>query len=108
MSEPSPTAPSGSARSGGAHVAETPSFWSRVLPQTILGLASLLFFMSIAAAFSGAALFAYYRFELDETRQRVVEVESKIAEQVDAGKQIIEIETEEATAEIDALLDELE
>ena len=69
MSEPSPTAPSGSARSGGAHVAEAPSFWKRVLPQTILGLASLLFFMSIAAAFSGAALFAYYRFELDENGQ---------------------------------------
>lgn len=87
---------------------DAPTFWQRILPDTILGLASLLFFMSIAAAFSGAALFAYYRFELDETRQRVVEVESAIADQVEAGKQILEQDTAEATAEIDALLDELE
>lgn len=85
-----------------------PSFWRRILPKSILGLASLLFFMSISAAFSGAALFAYYRFELDETRQRVVEVESSIADQVEAGQQIIDADTEEATAEINALLDELE
>ncbi|WP_436794579.1 S1 family peptidase [Actinospongicola halichondriae] len=84
------------------------SFWKRILPRTILGLASLLFFMSIAAAFSGAALFAYYRFELDETRQRVVEVESSIADQVEAGQQIIDADTAEATTEIEALLDELE
>lgn len=85
-----------------------PSFWRRILPKTILGLAALLFFMSISAAFSGAALFAYYRFELDETRQRVVEVESSIADQVEAGQQIIDADTEEATAEISTLLDELE
>ncbi len=84
------------------------SFWKRILPKTILGLASLLFFMSIAAAFSGAALFAYYRFELDETRQRVVEVESSIADQVEAGQQIIDADTQEAAAEINSLLDELE
>lgn len=98
MSESSENAPSTSVA----------SFWNRILPTTILGLASLLFFMSIAAAFSGAALFAYYRFELDETRQRVVEVESKIADQVESGKQIIEADTETAKGEIEALLDELE
>ncbi len=98
MSESSENAPSTSVA----------SFWNRILPTTILGLASLLFFMSIAAAFSGAALFAYYRFELDETRQRVVEVESKIADQVDSGKQIIKADTETAKGEIEALLDELE
>ncbi len=108
MSEPPATGHSEPAQYAGARHADAPSFWKRVLPQTILGLASLLFFMSIAAAFSGAALFAYYRFELDETRQRVVEVESSIADQVEAGQQIIDAETDEATAEIDALLDELE
>ena len=84
------------------------SFWQRILPETILGLASLLFFMSIAAAFSGAALFAYYRFELDDTRQRVADMESTVAEQTQAAEQIIERRTQEATAEIEALLDELE
>lgn len=83
-------------------------FWARVLPDTILGLAALLFFMSIAAAFSGAALFAYYRFELDDTRQRVADMESLINDQVEASQQVIDQRTDEATSEIETLLDELE
>lgn len=83
-------------------------FWRRILPETMLGLAALLFFMSIAAAFSGAALFAYYRFELDETQDRVADVESSIADQVESAQQIIDGDTEEARAEIESLLDELD
>lgn len=83
-------------------------FWGSVLPDTALGLATLLFFMAIAAAFSGAALFAYYRFELDETRQRVAEVEGAVADQVASGEQIIGQRTEQATSQIEALLGELE
>lgn len=108
MSDQSEKAQSEKTQYRGARAAAAPSFWKRILPKTILGLASLLFFMSISAAFSGAALFAYYRFELDETRQRVVDVESSIADQVESGQQIIEADTEEAQAEIEALLDELE
>lgn len=83
-------------------------FWQRILPETILGLASLLFFMSIAAAFSGAALFAYYRFELDDARQRIADVESRTADDVEAAGQVIDERTAEATAEIEALLEELQ
>ena len=83
-------------------------FGSRVLPRTALGLASLLFFMSVSAAFSGAALFAYYRFELDDTRQRVAELEGEIADDLDFAEQAIAERTDEATAEIDRLLGELE
>lgn len=87
---------------------DTPSFVQRFLPRTILGVASLLFFMSIAAAFSGAVLFAYYRFELDETNQRVADMESTISDQVESSEQVIDRRTDEATSEIEALLDELE
>ncbi len=87
---------------------EDAGFFQRILPQTILGLAALLFFMSIAAAFSGAALFAFYRFELDDTRQRLTTVESKVADDFEDAEQLIEEETEEAKAEIQRLLDELE
>jgi S1-C subfamily serine protease len=80
----------------------------RVVPRTALGLATLLFFMSVAAAFSGAALFAYYRFELDDTRQRVAEVEGAIADDLEAAEQLIDQRTEQATGEIEALLQELE
>ncbi len=84
------------------------SFWSRILPRSILGLASLLFFMSIAAAFSGAVLYAYYRFQLDDTRQEVADVKSSIADQVEASQQILDQKTETATKEIDDTLSELE
>ena len=87
---------------------DTEPFWNRILPDTILGLATLLFFMSISAAFSGAALFAFYRFELDDTKERIAEVESKIADDVEASEQVIEAREEEALAEIDGLLGELE
>lgn len=84
------------------------TFLQRILPRTILGTAALLFFMSIAAAFSGAALFAYYRFELDDTQERIAEVESRTADQVESAQQIIEADTETARNEIRDLLAELE
>lgn len=82
--------------------------WRRAVPRTALGLATLLFFMAVAAAFSGAALFAFYRFELDDTRERVAELEGEIADDLEFAEQAIGQRTDEATAEIDGLLDELE
>lgn len=81
---------------------------STVLPRTVLGLASLLFFMSIAAAFSGAVLFAYFRYELDDTNQRVVDVQSQIADQVESSQQILDRRTEDAVNQIEDQLSELE
>lgn len=97
----------------GEHLRETRSdpargLWRRVLPRTVLGLATLLFFMAVAAAFSGAALFAYYRFELDETRERVAQLEGEIADDLEFADQAIKQRTEESTAEIEGLLGELE
>lgn len=87
---------------------ESISFWQRILPTTILGLASLLFFMSVASAFSGAALFAYYRFELDDTRQRVAEVEGSVADDLEFAQQEIDKDKDAAVSEIEGILDELE
>lgn len=87
---------------------ENEGFWQRIMPRTILGMAALLFFMSIASALSGAALFAYYRFELDDTRQRVADVESSISDQVEASQQVIDAETKEAQDLISDQLAQLE
>ncbi|HSP03184.1 MAG TPA: hypothetical protein VLR27_06760, partial [Acidimicrobiales bacterium] len=98
----------------GEHVRDTGrttprgDFWAQVLPRTALGLASLLFFMAVSAAFSGAALFAYYRFELDDTRERVAELEGEIADDLEFAEQAIAERTDEATAEVEGLLGELE
>lgn len=89
-------------------LAEETGLFARILPKTVLGLAVLLFFMSIAAAFSGAALFAYYRYELDQTEQDVARVESGIADQVAAAGEVIDETKQSATDEIEALLSELE
>ena len=80
----------------------------QIVPRTALGLAVLLFFMAVSAAFSGAALFAYYRFELDDTRERVAQLEGEIADDLETAEQRIAQRTAEATAEIDGLLQELE
>jgi len=97
----------GERRRGGGSDADR-STWSRLLPDTALGLAVLLFFMAVAAAFSGAALFAYYRFELDDTRSRVAELEGAIADDLETAEQRLDERTEQASAEIDGLLQELE
>jgi len=83
-------------------------FWARVLPDTALGLATLLFFMAVAAAFSGAALFAYYRFELDDTRNRVADLEGAISDDLETAEQRIDERRDQATGEIEELLQELE
>lgn len=92
------------------HPVERPaaSFWTRILPQSAIGMAVLLFFMSIASAFSGAALFAYYRFELDDAKERVTQVEASIADQVTSAEQIISDDTDAAIDQIESLLGELE
>lgn len=87
---------------------DTGSFWGQILPNSILGFATLLFFMSIAAAFSGAALFAFYRFELDDTKDQLADVKSEIADDVEASEQVIDAREDEAIAEIEGLLAELE
>jgi S1-C subfamily serine protease len=80
----------------------------RILPRSALGLATLLFFMAIAAAFSGAVLFAYYTYRLGETEERVEEFESGFADAVNEAKAIIERERDAAMLQVRAQLDELE
>jgi S1-C subfamily serine protease len=89
-------------------VADERGTWNQLVPRTAMGLASLLFFMSIAAAASGGVLFAYYRFELDETKARVGEVEGAIAGQVESAQQLVDTRKDEALAQIDDQLSELE
>lgn len=80
----------------------------RILPTSILGLASLLFFMAIAAAFSGAVLFAYYQFELEDERDRITRVETAVADDLEAAKQALAVERDNALNQIDDQLAELE
>lgn len=83
-------------------------FLERILPRTALGLAGLLFLMSIAAALSGAILFAFYSVRLQDTRDEVNAIENRIADDLEAASQILEQEKQAAIDEVNAQLDELE
>ena len=59
----------------------------RLFPRTVLGLSVLLFFMGIAAAFSGAVLYAYYESRQEQTVNKVDNFVGGFSEQLDAAKQ---------------------
>lgn len=80
----------------------------RMLPKTALGLAGLIFCMSIAAAFTGAVLYAFYEYRLGETEERVDAFELRYAEQVEESLDRIADERDEAVAQVQSQLDELQ
>jgi S1-C subfamily serine protease len=44
---------------------------TRVLPRSVLGIASLILAFAVGAGFSGVVLFSYYQYKLNQTNQRV-------------------------------------
>src|SRR3546814_18291415 len=82
--------------------------WSRLVPRTALGLAGLLFFMSIASAFPRAVLYASYSYRLGQTEDRVDAFAAGFGEAVDEAVDEIESSRDEAVSQVQAQLDELE
>ncbi|CAN5557677.1 hypothetical protein BH20ACT2_BH20ACT2_23070 [soil metagenome] len=79
-----------------------------LIPRSAAVLAAMVFFMGIAAAFTGAVLFAYYENRLDDTEREVSEFVGGFEESLESAQQIIDEERDEALAEIQGQLDELE
>jgi S1-C subfamily serine protease len=88
--------------------ADEPAGWRRLIPRTALGLAGLLFCMSIASAFTGAVLYAYYEYRLGQTEDRVDEFEAGFEEAVAGAVEAIGVERDAAVGEVQSQLDELE
>ena len=78
------------------------------LPTTALGLAWMLFFMAIAAAFTGAILYAYYEYRLGKTDDKVEAFEAEFEESLDGAVQRIDEARDQALAQVDSQLDDLE
>ena len=78
------------------------------LPTTALGLAWMLFFMAIAAAFTGAILYAYYEYRLGKTDDKVEAFEAEFEESLDGAVQRIDEARDRALAQVDSQLDDLE
>lgn len=89
------------------NLATEPS-WRRFLPRTALGLAGLLFCMSVASAFTGAVLYAFYEYRLGRTEDRVDAFEAGFEDEVDAAVDRITTERDSAVSEVQTQLDELQ
>ena len=78
----------------------------RLLPTTLLGMASLVFFMGIASAFTGAVLYAYYESRLEKQEQDLQDFVDAFA--VDDARAAIQAEGDAVLAQIDDQLSELQ
>ena len=78
------------------------------MPTTALGLATMLFFMSIASAFTGAVLYAYYEYRLGQTEDSVDALEANFGERLEAAIDRIEEARDEAVGQVNTQLDDLE
>jgi S1-C subfamily serine protease len=84
------------------------SFWRRQMPKTALGIAMVLLAMSVASAFTGAVLYAYYEYRLGKTDDRVDAFEAGFGDALDEALGAIGTERDEAVAQVQTELDELE
>lgn len=82
--------------------------WERIVPKTALGLAGLLFCMSIASAFTGAVLYAFYDYRLGKTERRVDAFEANFEVKVNEALNRIDEERDSAVGSVKSQLDDLE
>lgn len=80
----------------------------RLVPKTALGLAGLVFCMGIAAAFSGAVLYAYYESRQEATTDKVETFVGGFTEQLDNARKVIKDEGDQAKEQVQNQLDELQ
>lgn len=80
----------------------------RLLPSSLLGLASLVFFMGIASAFTGAVLYAYYESKLEQQEQDLDAFISGFTDTVEGARATIQSEGDAARTQIDDQLSELQ
>jgi S1-C subfamily serine protease len=78
------------------------------LPDTVLGLAGVLFLMSVAAAFSGAVLYAYYESRQEQTTNRVETFFHDYNKSIQDARATIQAEGDHAKQDIRNQLGELQ
>lgn len=72
----------------------------RIIPRTVLGLSALILFTALGAAFSGAVLYSYYQYKLDQNEQKVTALARDTQKALAESKAIIDGETDNAKKEI--------
>ncbi|HEX9682267.1 MAG TPA: S1C family serine protease [Acidimicrobiales bacterium] len=84
------------------------SWRNRLLPRTVLGMSVLILFTALGAAFSGAVLFAYYQFRLDQNEASVTSLLDEFDGEVGAATSEIASAQEEASERIRQELEPLQ
>ena len=72
--------------------AEPRRLLQRLLPNGLLGLAALVFFMGLASAFTGAVLYAYYESRLERTEQDLEAFTAGYTDEFDAARAELQAE----------------
>ncbi|HSS10962.1 MAG TPA: serine protease [Acidimicrobiales bacterium] len=72
-----------------------------MLPRTVLGLAALILAASVGAAFSGAVLYSYYEYRLQNTNDKVNNLVGNYKKQFDNAKADLAAQVAAAKAELD-------
>ena len=85
-----------------------PGVLKRIIPTTALGLAGVLFLMSIASAFTGAVLYAFYEYRLGKTEDRVDAFKASFEDKVTDAIGRIDAERDTAVGAVQNELDDLE
>ena len=87
---------------------EQPGLIQRLLPQGLLGLASMVFFMGLASAFTGAVLYAYYESRLEKIERQVDAFVGGFTDEVDGARATVQAEGDRAVEQVQQQLDELQ
>ncbi len=74
--------------------------WRNFVPASVIGLAVVVFFMGIAAAFTGAVLYAYYESRQERTENQLEAFVGGFDDSIEAAKAIIQEEGETALEEL--------
>jgi len=80
----------------------------RIIPRTALGLSTLFLFAAIGAAFSGAVLFAYYQWRLDQNEATLTSLVENFDDEVAGAKEEITADRDDATEQIRQELEPLQ
>jgi Trypsin-like peptidase domain len=62
----------------------------RILPRTVIGIASMLLFFGLGVGVSGAVLYAYYDWRLAENEERVGELSASLEQRLQAANEQLE------------------
>ena len=89
------------ARAAGEGAGRRPHDWrGRLLPRSVLGITALMLATALGAAFSGAVLYAYYEYRLDQNETAIDQYVDGFDERLDTAVKTIDAERDDARSAV--------